>query len=127
MATYEKIKFSELTATQNGIFVDDNDPSIVNQVAIHKTSTSATVLDEVWLWIHSPDPTTNVGRFMVGDASNGQMYYTQFVPLGTTLVCPGIIMSGTGSAVKTLTVGWEYPNDTSERVHVFGFVNRITP
>lgn len=126
MATYEKIKFSGLTGTENVKILEDNDFATIESI-IHSTSTSATVLHEVWLWAYAEVALT-VNTFYVGTATQGPCYYKEKLPQGTTLICPGLIISGNGTTAASLYAGfYDIGSSSFEKVSVFGYVNRITP
>jgi len=93
---------------------------------IHATGTSATILDEIWLYannIHSAAVTLTVEFGGATTTSDLIQISIPATPSGLYLVCGGLILKGTGSAATTVTAF----AGTASKIELFGFVNRITP
>lgn len=117
MATYEKKGLSQ-GGTGNAPILLTN--MIPGSILIHTTPTSATVLDEVWLWAYNADSSNTATIILDVD-------YTQFLqfnipPKGSMMLLGGIPFGGDGSSAKTIN-GEVNVSD----VYVYGYVNRITP
>lgn len=92
---------------------------------IHTTGTSATVLDQVWLYAFNSDTVPRTITVEFGGATAPDQNIVLPIPsqAGLTLVVPGLSLTGNGSVA--LTVKAFCP--TTAVVTVSGFVNRITP
>lgn len=118
MPTYEKVKLSADTGVGFSLYA----PGSVN---VHTTGTSATVMDEVWLWIANNDSTVTA-ECEVGSLAAGCIFYVKIPPkTGLNLVLPGVVWRGSGSGGRTITVT-EMGSGAND-VYITGYVNRITP
>jgi len=120
VATFSKIKLSGST---NGRGIAVAATSTLG-TTIHATGTSASVLDEVWLYaanIHSSAVTLTVEFGGATTTSDLIQVSVGATPSGLVLICPGLILSGTGSAATTVTAF----AGTANKIEIFGFVNRI--
>jgi hypothetical protein len=120
MATYSKVPFSGAT---------DGTPIKVVATAstgttIHTTGTSASVYDEVWLYAYNSSTAAVVLTIQYGGttAVDDDIKITIPSQSGLTLVVPGLILAGTGSAGNTVAA---YAGTTNV-VTVSGYVNRIS-
>jgi hypothetical protein len=120
MATYSKVTFSGAT---------DGTPIKVVATAstgttIHTTGTSASVLDEIWLYAYnsSTGPILLTVQFGGTTSPDDDIKITIPSQSGLTLVVPGLILAGTGSAGNTVAA---YAG-TANVVTVSGYVNRIS-
>jgi hypothetical protein len=100
MATFEKKPFSQQT---------DGQPIKVANTAstgtpIHTTGTSATTFDEIWLYAYNSDtgPVNLTTQFGGTATPDDDIKITIPSQSGLTLVIPGLILSGTGSAGNTV-------------------------
>jgi hypothetical protein len=117
MATYEKIKLSA-DSTGSGVWLDFS----ASAINVHTTSTSSTVLDEVWLYFSNNGLSSATCSMEIGGTNTIRFTVPSYS--GMFLALPGILMSGTGTAGTVLTA----TNDSSSGgVTVYGYVNRITP
>jgi hypothetical protein len=123
MATYSKVQLApggvagdgtgiEL-AVDSGAFTD-----------IHTTTTTATTLDEIWLYASNTDGTDRKITIQFGgtDDPDDLIEYTVTAEGGLQLIVPGLVLSGkssTGLLVKGAAA-------VASKVTVFGYVNRIT-
>jgi hypothetical protein len=89
---------------------------------IHTTGTSASVRDEIWLFATNNDTAAIVLTLEFGSTSaDDNIAISIPARSGATLVIPGFILRGNGSA--GLTVGAFAA--TANKVIVHGYVNRI--
>lgn len=120
MATFSKQKLSGST-NGRGIAVV---ATATLGTTIHATGTSSSVFDEVWLYannIHTSAVTLTVEFGGVTATSDLIQVSIPASPSGLILVCPGLILSGTGAAANTITAF----AGTASKIEIFGFVNRI--
>jgi hypothetical protein len=119
MATYSKITFSGAT---------DGTPIKVVATAstgttIHTTGISATVFDEIWLYAYNSDTAARLLTIQYGGttAVDDDIKITIPPQSGLTLVIPGLILTGTGSAGNSV---YAYAA-TANVITVSGYINRI--
>lgn len=120
MATFSKQKLSGST-NGRGIAVAN---TATLGTTIHATGTSASILDEIWLYannIHSSAVTLTIEFGGVTVTSDLIQQSIGVTPSGLVLICPGLILSGTGSAATTVTAF----ASVASKIEIFGFVNRI--
>jgi hypothetical protein len=120
VATFSKIKLSGST---NGRGIAITQTSTTGNT-IHATGTSSSVLDELWLYaanVHSSAVTVTVEFGGTTTTSDLIQVSVPASPSGLVLLCPGLILSGTGSAATTVTAF----AGTASKIEIFGFVNRI--
>ena len=120
MATFTKVPFSAQT---------DGQPIKVVATAsagttIHTTGTSATVYDEVWLYAYNSSTGAVALTVQFGGTTTPDDDIKITIPSqsGLTLVVPGLILAGTGSAGNVIAT---YAG-TANVVTVSGYVNRIS-
>ena len=120
MATFTKVLLSGSTQGK---------PIKVVQTAtlgttIHATGTSSSIIDEVWLYAYNSSTGPIVLTVEFGGASVPDQNIKIDIPptSGLTLVVPGLILTGTGSAANTITAF----AGTADVVTVSGYVNRIS-
>jgi len=120
MATFTKIPFSGAA---------DGSPIKVVATAsagttIHTTGISATVLDEVWLYAYNSatGPVLLTIQFGGTTTPDDDIKITIPSQSGLTLVIPGLILSGTGSAGNIIAA---YAG-TANVVTVSGYIHRIS-
>jgi hypothetical protein len=91
---------------------------------IHTTGTSASVIDEVWLYAYNSASTNTVLTIQWGGvtAVDNETKLTIPPTAGLTLVIPGLIVTGTGSAGNVIAA---YAAATNV-ITISGYVNRIT-
>jgi len=119
MATFTKVAFSGAT---------DGTPIKVAATAsagttIHTTGTSATIFDEIWLYAYnsSTGPILLTVQFGGTATPDDDIKITIPPQSGLTLVIPGLILTGTGSAGNTIAAYAASANV----ITVSGYVNRI--
>lgn len=91
---------------------------------IHATGTSSSIIDEVWLWAYNSSSSAVVLTVQFGGttAVDNDIKITVPPTSGLTLIVPGLLLTGTGSAANTI---YAYAGTTNV-VTVQGYVNRIT-
>jgi hypothetical protein len=119
MATYSKVTFSER--------VDGSPIKVVatssTGTTIHTTGTSASVEDEIWLYAYNSDTASRLLTVQYGGttAVDDDIKITIPPQSGLTLVIPGLILTGTGSAGNSI---YAYAS-IANVITVSGYVNRI--
>ena len=90
---------------------------------IHTTGTSASVIDEIWLYAYNSDTSARLLTIQYGGttAVDDDIKLTIPAQSGLTLVVPGLILSGTGSAGNVIAA---YAA-TANVITVSGYINRI--
>lgn len=127
MASFSKINLSPGGTEGDGNPIPITDAS-GNGSFIHDTGTSATVRDEVWLWmtnIHTASIEVTLHIGYVSSASAADAEKTTFtVPAksGLMLALPGQPLRGTGSAARRIAA----IAGTVNKINVVGYVNRLT-
>ena len=91
---------------------------------IHTTGTSSTAIDEVWLYATNSSSVNVVLTIQWGGvtAVDNEAKLTIPPTAGLTLVIPGLILTGTGSAGNVIAA---YAATTNV-ITINGYVNRIT-
>ena len=120
MATYSK---ELLSGSTQGKAIKVVATSSVG-TTIHATGTSATVEDEIWLYAYNSSSVTSVLTIQFGGTTAVDNDIKLSIPAtsGLTLVVPGLILTGTGSAANTVAA---YAA-TANVITISGYVNRIT-
>ena len=123
MATYSKVFFTGCAADQGGtgiaLAVDSG-----TYTTIHTTTTTATTLDEIWLYAvnsHSADLKVTL-RFGGDQEPEDYIEQTIATESGLGLLIPGLILQGKTSTGQILLGAC----GTGDEVAVYGYVNRIT-
>jgi hypothetical protein len=90
---------------------------------IHATGTSATIEDEIWLYAYNSSSATVTLTIQFGGTTAVDNDIKLPIPptSGLTLVTPGLILTGTGSAANTVAA---YAG-TANVITISGYVNRI--
>lgn len=120
MATYTKVPLS--------VQVDGSPIKVVATAStgttIHATGTSASIIDEVWLYAYNSSTAAVLLTIQYGGTTSPDDDIKITIPSqsGLTLVVPGLILSGTGSAANSI---YAYAG-TANVVTVSGYVNRIS-
>jgi hypothetical protein len=120
MATFSKVKLSGSTDGK-AIKVA---ATASTGTTIHATGTSASILDEVWLYAYNSSASAVVLTVQFGGTTAVDNDIKLSVPAtsGLTLVVPGLILSGTGAAANTV---YAYAATTNV-ITISGYVNRIS-
>ena len=92
---------------------------------IHATGTSATIIDEVWLYAVNTSSTDDLLTIEFGGTSSPDdlIEFTVTAESGLYLVVPGLILTGDGASARTITAFAA----TTNVINIGGYVNRITP
>ena len=120
MATFSK---TTLSASSGGRMIQLNG---FTPVTIHTTGTSATIFDEVWLYVTN-NSNSSTGVYIEYGVSGTSERIEVLAPSplgGLVLAVPGLLLAGTGSAGRTITAWF---NGIGTDVYITGYVNRITP
>lgn len=91
---------------------------------IHATGTSASIIDEIWLYAYnsSAGAVTLTIQYGGTTAVDNDIKLTIPASAGLTLVVPGLLLTGTGSAANTV---YAYAGTTNV-ITISGYVNRIS-
>ena len=92
-----------------------------NNQTIHTASSTATDLDEVWLWaanIDNADVEVTVGGGRAGGTASNSLF-TVPTKAGLYLLVPGLLLQGDASSQKIVNV-----YATSGDINFVGYVNR---
>ena len=89
---------------------------------IHATGTSATTVDEIWLYATTTTSVTLTIQFGGTTAPDNSITLTIPALSGLTLVIPGLILTGTGAAASTVYAFASVANVCT----VSGYCNRVT-
>ncbi len=92
---------------------------------IHTTGTSASIIDEIWIYAFNSDTVDRALTIEFGGTSAPDQNIVVTVPTkgGLILVIPGLILLGNGSAGLTVSAFAAAANV----ITLSGYVNRITP
>lgn len=120
MATFTKVALSGSTQGK-GIKVV---ATASTGTTIHATGTSSSIIDEVWLYAYnsSTGPITLTIQYGGTTSPDNDIKIDIPATSGLTLVVPGLILTGTGSAANTV---YAYAGTTNV-VTISGYVNRIS-
>jgi len=120
MATYTKIPLS--------VQVDGTPVKVVATAStgttIHSTGTSASIIDEIWLYAYNSSTAAILLTIQYGGTATPDDDIKITIPSqsGLTLVVPGLILSGTGAAANSV---YAYAG-TANVITLSGYVNRIS-
>ena len=121
MSTFSKIKFSEST---DGRAIKVVATAIATSpTLIHTGSTTATTLDEIWLYAqnnHTSDVALRLGFGGVTDPDD-IVEFTVKTKAGLYLIIPGLVLKGNATALTLKAAA-----GTTNVISLSGYVNRIT-
>ena len=119
MATYSKVLLSGSTEGKAIKVV----ATASTGTTIHATGTSSTVDDEIWLYAYNSDTAARLLTIQFGGTATPDDDIKVTIPpqSGLTLVVPGLVLTGTGSAANTVRAYASAANV----VTISGYVNRI--
>ena len=122
MATYSKVLLSG--STEGKAIKVAATTSGSAGTTIHATGVSSTIIDEVWLYAYNSSGSAVVFTVQWGGVTAVDNEIKISIPAtsGLTLVVPGLILTGTGSAANTVAA---YAATTNV-ITVSGYVNRIS-
>ena len=121
MATYSKVALSGGAADGTGIELAIDSGTFTT---IHTTSTTATTLDEIWLYAQNTDTSDRKLTLKFGGTDDPDDLIEVTIPTeaGLVLVVPGLILAGKASTGLIL---WG-AGAAASKMTVYGYVNRIT-
>jgi hypothetical protein len=120
MATFEKLT---LSASSGGRPTKIGATSSAGTL-LHTTGNSATDIDEIWLYACNTATTEVKLTVEFGGTTSTDDIIELFLPPegGLALIVPGLILSGTGSAGRSVRAF----ASTTNVINVVGYVNRIS-
>lgn len=120
MATFSKVLLSGSSQGKGIKVAATSSPG----TTIHATGTSASIIDEVWLWCVNSSTTAVKLTVQYGGTTSPDNDVEVTVPgeSGLMLVVPGFPVTGTGAAATTI---YAFAGTTNVLV-IYGYVNRIT-
>lgn len=91
---------------------------------IHATGSSASVIDEIWLYATNTSNAPVTLTLQFGGTSSTVNPIPVVIPadIGMVLVVPGLVLTGTGSAASTV---YAYAS-TTDVITLSGYVNRVS-
>jgi hypothetical protein len=121
MATFSKVLLSGSTGGRLIKVAATATPG----TTIHATGTSATIIDEIWLYASNTDSTDRKLTIEFGGTSapDDLIEFTVKAESGLYLMVPGLVLTGDGAAARTVRAFAASANV----LNIGGFVNRITP
>ena len=121
MATFDKVLLSGSTGGRPIKVAATATPG----TTVHDTGISATILDEIWLWLTNTDTVARKCTVEFGGVTSPDDTIEVTIPAesGPFLVIPGFVLAGTGAAARSMKVFAA----TANVVLASGYVNRITP
>jgi hypothetical protein len=119
MATFSKIPLSGSTDGA-GVLVA---ATATSGTTIHTGSSTASVIDEVWLYAVNTDTTARklTIEWTTTTAPNGNIELTIPAESGLVLVVPGLVMKGNATPLVTRAFA-----ATTNVIVIHGYVNRIS-
>ena len=121
MATFTKLALQPAGTTGTGLGI------LVAAVAtagtaIHTASSTATTIDELWLYAYNDHSATVNLTIEWGGVAAGDIFKSGIVAQsGLLLVCAGLIIQGNATAKVVRAFA-----GTTNKISLFGYVNRIT-
>jgi len=121
MATYSKIALSGGAADGTGIELAIDSGTFTT---VHTTTTTATTLDEIWLYAQNTDTSDRKLTLKFGGTDDPDDLIEVTIPTeaGLVLVVPGLILAGKASTGLILLGA----GAAASKMTVYGYVNRIT-
>lgn len=116
MSTIDKVILSGSTQGQPIAVAATGTPG----TTIHTTGTSATIIDEIWLYATNNDA---VVRNLTIEYGSGNIQLAIPPRSGLSLVLTGLVLRGDGSTGVTVAAFASVAN----QINIVGYVNRITP
>ena len=123
MATFTKLALEPAGTTGDGLGITVV-ATATPGTAIHTASSTATTIDELWLYAvntHSSAVTLTVEFGGVNVAKDIIQTSLALSPSGLVLICAGLIIQGNATAKVVRAFA-----GTASKVEIFGYVNRIT-
>lgn len=122
MATFTKLALQPAGSTGDGtgiLVAATSSPG----TAIHTGSSTATTIDEIWLYAVNYDTTDRKLTVQYGGTTAGtnDIEYTVKAENGLYLIVPGLVLQG--NATPKVVRAWAA---TGTAIVIYGYVNRIT-
>ena len=117
MATFSKIKLGNSTNGRGILVAATSSPGTL----IHTTSTTATTIDEVWLYAQNTDTSARKLTVEWGGTGSGDILEVTIQPeSGLILISAGLILlySGSTTTINAFAA-------TTNVIGIYGYVNRI--
>jgi hypothetical protein len=91
---------------------------------IHATGTSASILDEIWLYASNTDTTNRKLTIEYGGVTSPNDLIEITIPAesGLVLVIPGLLLNGDGTTARNIRAFAA----TANVINVSGYINRIS-
>ena len=91
---------------------------------IHATGTSATIIDEVWLYATNTSASTVTLTIEFGSTTAPDQNIIVGIPSksGLSICIAGLVLTGTGSVARTITAF----AGSANVINIIGYVNRIS-
>lgn len=120
MGTISKLKLSSSTVGAPIQVVATSTPG----TTIHTTGTSATTIDEVWLYATNSDTVqVNLTIEYGGTGVANEIKVGIPASSGLSILLPGLVLSGDGSLASSIRA---YAS-TTNKINIVGYVNRMIP
>ena len=121
MATYSKAALSGGAADGTGIELAIDSGTFTT---VHTTTTTATTLDEIWLYAQNTDTSDRKLTLKFGGTDDPDDLIEVTIPTeaGLVLVVPGLILAGKASTGLILLGACA----VASKMTVYGYINRIT-
>jgi hypothetical protein len=123
MATFTKLALQPAGTTGDGLGITVVATATAG-TAIHTASSTATTIDELWLYaanIHTSAVTLTIEFGGVSTTKDIIQQSIGVSPSGLVLVCAGLIIQGNATAKVVRAFA-----GTASKIEIFGFVNRIS-
>lgn len=123
MATFTKLALQPAGTTGDGLGITVV-ATVTAGTAIHTASSTATTIDELWLYANNTHSAAVVLTIEFGGVSvTKDIIQTSIAatPSGLVLVCAGLIVQGNATAKVVRAFA-----GTASKIELFGFVNRIS-
>lgn len=122
MATFTKLALQPAGTTGDGLGILVAATATAG-TAIHTASTTATTIDELWLYAYNDHSSTNILTIEFGGVTSPKdiIKSTLASQAGLVLICAGLVIQGNASAKVVRAFA-----GTANKISIFGYVNRIT-
>lgn len=122
MATFTKLALQPAGSTGTGLGVKVAQTATAG-TAVHTASSTATTIDEIWLYaVNSSASSVKLTiEWGQADAPDGNIEVTVLPEAGLVTVIPGLVLQGNASAKVVRAFA-----GTADVIVIHGFVNRIT-
>lgn len=119
MATFTKINLSGSTGGMPVVIGETSGSGNI----IHTTGTSASILDEIWIYANNIDTTDRKLTIQYGGTADSNLIeITIPAEAGLVLVIPGLLLAGDGSSGRVVRA----IAAAGDVINITGYVNRIS-